>query len=304
MDRNLLPALAAFAQVARDGGFTRAAERLKISTSALSQSVRSLESRLSVRLLNRSTRSVSLTEAGRRLLGQIEPALAMIETATASALDADNRPEGLVRINTSRVAASYLLEPHLGEFYRLYPDVELDIFIDDAFSDIVREGFDAGIRLRGGVVDSMIAIPISPPVSMAVVASPSYFVANPPPRTPDDLARHNCLGFRHGKHTQISAWEFANPTTGAEVMFDPTGSFSTNGDDLMLSAALQGAGLIMHLDFVVQKHLASGALIRVLKPWCQPFDGFDLYLPSREHMPMRLRALIDFLTNKRRMMEL
>lgn len=302
MDRNLLPALAAFAQVASDGSFTRAAERMKLSPSALSQSVRMLESRLAVRLLNRSTRSVSLTGAGRKLLAQIGPAFSMIEAATSAALDADNRPEGLVRINTSRAAANYLLEPHLGEFHRLYPDVQLDIFIDDAFDDIVREGFDAGIRLRSGVIDSMVAIPISPPISMAVVAAPSYFAANLPPNTPDDLTRHNCLGFRHGKHTQVSAWEFDSPTTGAEILFEPKGNFATNGDDIMLSAALQGVGLIMHLDFVVQKHIASGALIRVLKPWCQPFDGFDLYLPSREHMPTRLRALVDFLTAKRRMM--
>ncbi|EEW59735.1 LysR substrate binding domain protein [Ruegeria sp. TrichCH4B] len=303
MDRNLLPALAAFAQVARDGSFTRAADRMNISTSALSQSIRSLENRLAIRLLNRSTRSISLTEAGSKLLKQIEPALSMIENGMASALDADNRPEGLVRINASRVAANYLLEPHLGEFHQLCPDVELDIFIDDSFEDIVREGFDAGIRLRDGVVDSMVAIPISPPISMAVVATPTYFAANPPPQTPDDLTRHNCIGFRHGKNIQISPWEFDNPTTGAEILFEPKGSFATNGDELMLSAALQGVGLVMHFDFVVQKQLTSGELVRVLKPWCKPFDGFDIYLPSREHMPTRLRALIDFLTAKRRMME-
>ncbi|MBB3389722.1 DNA-binding transcriptional LysR family regulator [Rhizobium sp. BK275] len=300
MDRNLLPAIAAFAEVAREGSFTRAASKLAVSPSALSQTLRVLEERLSVRLLNRSTRSVSVTEEGRKLLADINPGLAMIEHAVALVQDAKDRPAGEIRINSSRLAASHFLEPHLGEFARRYPLVKLEIVVDDGFGDIVREGCDGGVRLRESVVDSMIAVPISPPIRMAVVASPAYLATYPPPETPFDLERHNCLGLRHGNSNIVSAWEFTDPSDGREFTFEPTGSFVTNGDDIMLSAAIQGVGLIMHMDFAVRDHVARGTLVRVLETWCQPFDGFDLYLPTRDQMAAKIRALIDFLVEKRR----
>ncbi|MFK0273502.1 LysR family transcriptional regulator [Ensifer sp. NPDC090286] len=300
MDRNLLPAIAAFAEVARAGSFTRAASKLNISPSALSQTIRVLEERLSARLLNRSTRSVSLTEEGRKLLADIDPSLAMIEHAVGAIQGTKDRPEGEIRISSSRVAAQHFLDPYLGELARRYPLVRLEVVIDDGFGDIIRDGCDGGIRLRESVGDSMIAIPISPPVAMAVVASPAYFATCPPPGTPYDLERHNCLGFRHGNSSALSSWEFTDPNTSRDFAIEPNGSFVTNGDDMMLSAALQGVGLVMHLDFAVRDHVARGALVRVLEPWCPPFDGFDLYLPSRDQMPAKLRALVDFLTEKRR----
>lgn len=302
MDRNLLPAIAAFAEVARDGSFTRAAERLGISPSAASQTIRALEEKLDVRLLNRSTRSVSLTEDGRKLLGQVEPGLGMIAHAIGAVRDMPNRPAGDLRINSSRVAANHLIKPHLGEFALRHPLVRLELTIDDGFGDIIAEGHDAGIRLRESVLDSMIAVPISPPVAMAVVASPAYFAVNPPPETPHELDRHNCLGFRHGKSPSISPWEFTDPDSGEDLTWQPGGSFVTSGDEIMLSAALQGVGLVMHMEFAVRDHIASGALIRVLDAWCPPFEGFDLYIASREHMPAKLRALADFLAEKRRLM--
>lgn len=300
MDRTLLPAIAAFAEVAREGSFTRAASRMGISPSALSQTIRALEERLSVRLLNRSTRSISVTEEGRKLLAQADPGLALIEQAVEALQESRERPAGEIRINSSRLAASRLLEPHLGEFQRRFPLVRLEIVVDDGFGDIVRDGCDAGIRLRESVVDSMVAVPISPPVSMAVVASPAYFAAFPPPASPFDLERHNCLGFRHGNSNALSPWEFTDPQDGRSFTVTAQGSFVTNGDDIMLSAALQGAGLVMHMDIAVHEHIATGALIRVLEPWCPPFDGFALYVPTRDQMPAKLRALIDFLTQKRR----
>ncbi len=299
MDRNLLPAIAAFAEVAREGSFTRAAARMSVSPSALSQTLRALEQRLAVRLLNRSTRSVSLTEEGRKLLAQIDPGLTMIAHAVGALGDAQGRPAGELRINTSRVAARYFLEPHLGEFSRRYPSVHLEIVIDDGLGDIIGEGCDAGIRLRESVVDSMVAVPIGPPMSMAVVGSPAYFAANSLPETPGDLDRHRCVGYRLSQSGGLYRWDFTDPASGHQFAVEPKGPFVTNSDDMMVSAALQGMGLVMHMEIVVREHIASGALIRVLDRWCPPFDGFDLYLPSRDQMPAKLRALVDFLVEKR-----
>lgn len=300
MDRTLLPAIAAFAEVAREGSFTRAAARMSVSPSALSQTIRALEERLSSRLLNRSTRSVSLTEEGRKLLAQVDPGLAMIEQAVGSLQEGQDRPEGEIRVSSSRLAASHFLEPHLGEFQRRYPLIRLEVVVDDGFGDIIREGCDAGIRLRESVVDSMIAVPISPPISMAVVASPGYLATVSAPATPFDLERHNCLRMRHGNSPALSPWEFTDPGDNREFTIEPGGSFVTNGDDIILSAALQGVGLVMHMDFAVRRHIATGKLVRVLEEWCPPFDGFDLYLPTRDQMSVKLRVLIDFLTEKRR----
>lgn len=300
MDRNLLPAIAAFAEVAREGNFTRAAAKLGISPSGLSQTIKALEDKLGIRLLNRSTRFVSATEEGRVLLGQIDPSLAAIEHAIGALQDTRSRPTGEVRINSSRIAASHLLLPYLAEFHRRYPEIRLEIVIEDEFGDIIREGCDAGVRLREDVGDSMIAVPLSPPISLAVVGSPAYFAANPAPSKPSDLEGHNCLGLRHGMSSTVSGWEFSDPTSGHGFILHPQGSFVVNNDDMVLNAALQGVGLAMHMDFAVRRHIESGALIRVLEDWCPPFDGFNLYLPTREQMPPKLRAVVDFLTEKRR----
>lgn len=299
MDRTLLPAIAAFAALAREGSFTRAAARIAISPSALSQSIRALEQRLGVRLLNRSTRSISLTEAGRKLLAQVDPGLAMIAHAIEAVADSADRPSGAVRINSSGFAARQLIEPHLGEFARRFPLVQLEIVIDDGLGDIIGEGCDAGIRLRESVVESMIAIPVSPPMEMAVVGSPAYLAACPPPESPHQLDRHNCVGFRPGNGAGLYRWEFTDPASGESVTIDPRGTLVVGDDAMMIGAALQGAGLVMHMELAVREHLASGALVRVLARWCPPFEGFDLYLPSRAHMPAKLRALVDFLVGKR-----
>lgn len=302
MDRLLLPAIAAFAEVAREGNFTRAAAKLSISPSALSQSIRALEEKLEVRLLNRSTRAVSMTEAGRDLLAQVDPSLAAIKLAVDALQDSGNRPAGEVRINSSRVAAKYLLLPHLAEFHRRYPEIRLEIVVEDSFGDIIREGCDAGIRLREAVGDTMIAVPLCPPISLAIVGAPSYFAANPPPLRPSELENHNCLSLRHGMSSAVSPWEFTDPADGTDELFQPQGSFTVNSDDLLIDAALEGVGLAMHMDFAIRRHIETGALIRVLTDWCPPFDGFNLYIPTRDQMPPKLRALVDFLTEKRRAM--
>ncbi len=303
MDRNLLPAIAAFAEVAREGSYTRAAGRIGISPSGLSQAIRTLEQQLGVRLLNRSTRSVSLTDDGRKLLSQVEPGLAMISHAIVAVGDAREKPSGEIRLNAPRVVSQHFIEPHLGEFARRYPEVRVELFIDDGLGDIVREGRDAGIRLRESVTDTMVALPITPPVSLAVVGSPAYFASNPPPKQFEDLANHNCLGFRQSSSGAVFRWELTDPKSGEERLFQPVGTFVTNNDDVMLGAALQGVGLIMHLDFAVRQHLASGTLVSVMKDWCLPFEGFNIYVPSRDQMPAKLRAFVDFLVEKRRQLE-
>ena len=299
MDRNLLPAIAAFAEVARAGSFTRAAAHMGISPSALSQIVRMLEKRLDVRLLNRSTRSVSVTEDGRRLLADVNPGLAMITDAVGNLGASAKRPAGGLRINTSGFAARYFLEPHLGEFRRRYPLVNLEIIIDDGLGNIIGEGCDAGIRLRESVNDSMIAIPISPPMAMAVVGSPAFFAGRPPPQAPSELEQFNCVGFRPSRGGGLYHWDFVDPATGRSFEIAPQGSLITNSDEMMISAAMQGVGLVMHMEIALREPIARGALLRVLETWCPPFDGFDLYLPSREQMPAKLRALVDFLVEKR-----
>ncbi|WP_428156457.1 LysR family transcriptional regulator [Brevundimonas sp.] len=303
MDRTLLPALAAFAEVAREGSFTAAARRLNVSPSALSQNLRMLEERLAVRLLNRSTRSISVTEAGRSLLARIEPALADITQAVVSLDDDRDQPAGEIRISISRLAARHFIEPHLGEFHRRYPKVRLELVIDDAPGDIIRQGCDVGVRLREVVPDSMIAVPVSPPMRLVVVGAPAYLAAHPAPKTPWELDTSECVAFRPGVQGTISKWEFTDPSTGQDFTIEPHGAFVTNSDDTMLSAGLQGVGLVMHMDCMVRDHVASGALISVLEAWCPPFDGFDLYLPSREQMAPKLRALVDFLVAKRRALD-
>ena len=298
MDRNLLPAIAAFVEVVREGSFTRASARLGISPSALSQSLRALEDKLATRLLNRSTRSLSLTEEGRTLLREVEPALGTIMAAVTNVGAHRDQPTGEIRIDSSHFAAHQFIEPHLAEFYQRYPKIRLEMVLSDNFSDIIGEGCDAGIRLRDAVRDTMIAVPISPPLSMAVVAAPSYFRANPPPETPFDLERHNCIRFRAG-FGAVTPWEFTDPVNGEDFVTDPAGSFLSNSDSMMLNAALQGVGMIMHIDSAVAGHIASGALVRVLEPWCPPFDGFNLYLPTTSQLAPKLRALVDFFSEKR-----
>jgi DNA-binding transcriptional LysR family regulator len=303
LDRTLLPAIAAFSQVAREGSFTRAAALLGISPSALSQTVRVLEQRLEVRLLNRSTRSISLTEEGRHFLEQIDPGLSLIDQAIGGIGTDRDRPAGEVRINTSRVASRILIEPHLAAFSRRYPLIRVELVMDDGLGDIVHEGCDAGIRLREHVTESMIAVPLCPDIAMAVVGSPAYFKTHSLPQTPADLGDHNCVRFRHTSSGAIYHWEFTDPVRPSrDLEIEPRGSFTTNDDEMMVRAALQGIGLVMHLEPAVRAHIEDGSLIRVLAPWCASMPGFNLYMPSRAQMPAKMRAFIDFSTEKRELM--
>ncbi len=300
MDPSRLPPLAWFSHIAQHGSFTKAAAEMGVSRAALSQSLKALEEQLNVKLIYRTTRDMSLTEEGQRLFDQLRPALGAIEQAVRGVGEANAEPSGLLRINTSRIAARNLVEPHLAEFFARYPQLKLELVIDDGFSNIIADGCDAGIRMGESLAPHVVAVPISPMLEMAVVASPEYFRRNGVPQTPADLANHDCVAYRHISSGAVFRWEFSAPEPdGHAFVVEPQGKLITNDDDSMIRAALQGAGLVQHVDIAVREPLQDGSLVRVLQPWCKPFAGFYLYVPSREQMPRKVRAVTDFLIEKR-----
>ncbi|MFJ4374771.1 LysR substrate-binding domain-containing protein [Pseudomonas japonica] len=300
MDPSLLPAMAMFALVARHKSFTKAALELRVSRAALSQSLKSLEQRLNVRLLNRTTRDMSLTEEGQRLLSTLAPALASIDQTVRNINDTLEEPSGLLRVNTPRVAAKHLIEPWVGEFLARYPRLRLELVMDDGFANIVADGCDAGVRLGESLAEHMVAVPISPMIEMIVAGAPEYLRHHPAPTTPADLVQHNCLGYRNATSGSIYQWEFSSPDSeGHSFVFEPQGSLITNDDDGMIRAALQGVGLLQHMDLALREPLLAGSLQRVLQRWSKPFPGFYLYVPTRDQMPAKVRALLNFLVEKR-----
>ena len=300
MDPAQLPALVAFANVARHGSFTKAAGESGVSASALSQSIRALEAQLNVRLFNRTTRSVSLTEAGAQFLERVRPALAMLSTAFDALDETRGHPAGTLRINLPRIASELLVMPHLAEFARLYPHITLELALDDGFIDLVGEGFDAGIRLGERLAQDMIAVPLTGDLRIAVAGSPAYFERYPKPKSPDDLARHDCLRYRFATSGGLYRWEFAQPGDAARVFdVETNGSFVTNDLRTMVRAAEEGVGLLHVIEDYVSAQLADGRLVRVLDAWCPVFSGFHLYTASRAQMPLKLRVFIDFLQGKR-----
>jgi len=303
MDPSKLPPLAWFSYIAQHGSFTKAAAEMGVSRAALSQSLKALEEQLNVKLIYRTTRDMSLTEEGQRLFDQLRPALSSIDQAIRNIGNANATPSGQLRVNTSRIAARTLLEPHLAEFFSRYPELKLEIVYDDGFSNIVADGCDAGIRMGESLASHVVAIPISPMLEMAVVASPEYLARNGTPTTPADLAKHDCVSYRHSSSGAIFRWEFTSPEpNGHAFVVEPHGHLVTNDDDSMTRAALQGAGLVQHLDIAVARHVAAGSLVRVLRDWCKPFAGFYLYVPSREQLAAKVRALMEFLREKRNLL--
>jgi DNA-binding transcriptional LysR family regulator len=304
MDPSLLPALATFVQVAQRRSFTRAASDMDVSRAALSLSLKALEQKLGTRLLYRTTRDMSLTEEGQRLYDAVQPALQSIDQLLRTLGKDQAVPSGLLRINTSRIAAKTLLEPHMGEFMRRYPDLRLELVMQDGMSNIVADGCDAGIRLGQSLAEHMVAVPITPMMEMAVVGSPAYFKKHGQPSSPQDLMHHNCLGYRQTTSGALFQWEFTEPgAKGQDFTVQPQGTFITNDDDGMVRAAMQGVGLVQHMVIAVHNQLQEGSLIRVLQRWCKPFPGFHIYVPSREQMPAKVRALVDFLVEKREAMK-
>ncbi|WP_206951572.1 LysR family transcriptional regulator [Trinickia acidisoli] len=299
MDSVQLPALAAFTNVARHGSFTRAAAESGVSASALSQSIRALEAQLNVRLFNRTTRRVALTEAGAQFLERVRPALAMLDAACEALDETRAEPTGTLRINLPRIASELLVVPYLAEFARRYPRVALEMSLDEGLSDLVGEGFDAGIRLGERLARDMVAVPLSGPLRLVVAAAPAYFARFPKPSTPSDLTGHDCLRYRFSTSRGIYRWEFAEPGKPQRVFeVETSGTFVTNDLRTMVQAAEQGVGLLHVIEDYVRSQLADGRLVRVLDDWALTLDGFSLYMPSRTQMPLKLRVFVDFLKEK------
>lgn len=276
-----------------------------MTRAALSQHLKGLEQYLNVRLLNRTTRDMSLTEEGKRLLDVLQPALTAIERAVSELGEVHAEPSGSIRMNSSRSAARLLIEPRMGEFLARYPKLRLELVMDDGFSNIVADGLDAGIRLGESLDEHMVAVPITPPLEMAIVGSPTYFERHGAPEAPADLMKHNCLAYRFTSSGTIDRWSFTSPDAERRtVVFEPQGNAVFNDDDSMLRAALQGVGLVQHIGLCVRRHLGDGSLVRVLAPWCPPFPGFYLYVPTRAQMPAKIRALMDFLIEQREQLAL
>ncbi|HEV7310660.1 LysR family transcriptional regulator [Ensifer sp.] len=301
LDPSLLPAMAWFVHVARRRSFTKAALEMEVTRATVSQHLKSLERHLNVRLINRTTRDMSLTEEGQRLFDVLHPAFAAIEGAVTDLSEAGTEPSGTIRLSVSRVAARSLIEPHLAAFLARFPKLRLELVTDDGFSNIVAEGIDAGIRLGESLDEHMIAVPITPPLAMAIVGSPAYFERHGVPETPQALKQHNCLSYRFTSSGKLDRWTFLAPGEEARtVVYEPQGNAVFNDDDSMLRAALQGVGLVQHLDLCVRPYLEDGTLARVLLPWVHPRPAFFLYVPSRAQMPAKTRALMDFLVEQRK----
>jgi DNA-binding transcriptional LysR family regulator len=294
MPREELSVLAAFAVVADERSFTRAAVRLGVSTSAISHSIRALEERLGVRLLARTTRNVAPTDAGERLLAQLRPALDEIDAALTEVGRLREKPAGTIRLFAPSVAIAMTVSPKLAKFTRDYPDVVLDITTeDDSRRDLIAARFDAGIHLGEFLQRDMVAVKVSGEQRAAIVAAPSYFDSRPKPKTPRDLTAHRCIRYRMGAGGPVYRWEFEK--RGKPVTVSVSGPLVFNDVELTLRAALDGVGLAFALEEHVAERIARGELVRVLEDWCPPFDGFFLYYPSRRQQPAALQALVDAL---------
>ncbi|RWD62857.1 MAG: LysR family transcriptional regulator [Mesorhizobium sp.] len=289
--------LKAFAAIVEEGSFVRAAARLRVSPPALSQSIRLLEARIGVRLLNRTTRSVSPTVAGEKLFTRLGVAFAELEDAVAEVQAARGRPGGSLRINVPRVAAMRFVAPVLGDFQRTYPDIALTVIVDDMLTDIVEGRFDAGIRLGERLEKDMVAVKLSEDLQMGAVAAPAYLEGRAVPRHPRDLHQHRCINFQWPGGGNIYRWEFSRGKRSLEIAVK--GSLTVNDTELLLNAALDGAGVAYMIDYQVQPWIENGRLVRFLEPWSPRFPGFYLYHPSRRLVPPALRAFIDFVRSRR-----
>jgi DNA-binding transcriptional LysR family regulator len=292
MVRDELSALSAFLGVAEERSFTRAAKRLNVSKSGLSHAIRRLEEEIGVRLLARTTRSVSPTEAGEQLLASLRPALADIRGTLTQISGLQQRPVGRVRLLVPRLAAKAVVGPKLAQFVRNYPDVVLDITTDDSHVDLVAAGYDAGIQFGEYIAQDMVAVRVSPDIRPAIVASPGYFREHGEPHTPSDLLRHRCINFRH-RGEGVYRWELDRGDQSVTVAV--SGSLILDDLDLVIGAAIGGAGIAFMAEDRAQPHLEKGTLERVLEDWSPPFPGFFLYYPSRRQQPAALTAVIETL---------
>jgi DNA-binding transcriptional LysR family regulator len=288
--------LRAFASIVQQRSFVRAAAQLGVSPSSLSQTLRGLEERLGVRLLNRTTRSVAPTEAGSRLFERLAPTLSELDAAVAEVGQFRGKAAGVLRINSARPVGIRLLGPLLGRFFAAHPEIVLDIVLDDALTDIVASRFDAGIRLGECLERDMVALKLTPPLQMAAVATPQYFARHGVPERPRDLHRHACINWRRPTDGSVYRWEFVKG--GRQLEVSVSGPLIVNDVELLQRAALDGVGIAYLFDEQVEPWVSEGALQRVLEAWSPRFPGFYLYYPSRHQPPAPLAAFLEFLRNE------
>jgi DNA-binding transcriptional LysR family regulator len=296
MARTDLNDITAFLAVAREGSFTKAAARLGVSQSALSQTVSNLEAKLGLRLLTRTTRNVSPTDAGQRLMETVGPRLEEVDAELAALTALRDKPAGTVRISTGEHAAEMVLWPTIETLLPSYPDISVEIIIDNGLTDIVAERLDAGVRLGEQVAKDMIAVRIAPDMRMAVVGAPSYFKGRKKPRTPQDLTDHSCINLRMQSAGGLYAWEFEKGARELKVRVE--GQLVVNTATLAVKAALAGTGLAFVPEDRVLPFIEGGKLVRVLGDWCAPFSGFHLYYPSRRQPTPAFAVVVDALRHR------
>lgn len=293
MKRGSLDDLSALIAVAREQSFTKAAAKLGVSQSALSQTIRQLEERLGVRLLTRTTRKVSLTDAGERLVGTVAPRIEEIEAELYAVSELREKPAGRIRITATEYATDAILLPKLAKLLPDYPDIKVEIVIDYGLTDIIAERLDAGVRSGEQVASGMIAVRIAPDMRMAVVGAPAYFKSRPEPKKPQDLVDHNCIALRLPTHGGLYAWEFEKG--GRELRVRVEGQLIFNTTAQILNAALAGMGLAYVPEDWAQPYISGGRLKRVLDDWCLPYPGYHLWYPSRRQSSAAFGLLVDAL---------
>lgn len=293
MAKNTYNDLLAFIAVAREQSFTRAAAQLGVSQSALSHLIRSLEAKMGVRLLTRTTRSVSPTEAGERLMQNIAPRFQEIEAELMAVGELRDKPAGTIRITASENAAESVLWPRLAKLLPKYPLIKVELTSESRFVDLVAERYDMGVRLGDDLARDMTAVRISPDMRIAIVGSPGYLAKHPAPLTPQDLADHNCINLRLMRHGELYAWEFKKGKQRVNVRVE--GQLIFSGTRSILQAALAGFGLAYVPAEMARSYIAKGRLRPVLQDWCPAFPGYHLYYPSRRQLSRAMTVLIDAL---------
>ena len=291
--RGDISALMAFVALADQLNFRVAAARLGVTPSALSHTIRQLEERLGVRLLNRTTRSVSLTDAGLRLVERLRPAVDQISAALEDLGEEQSRPFGRLRLYATHSAAAAVIVPVWARFLSTYPNVHLELHLDEAPTDIVAKGFDAGIGPQDRADADMVAVRVTGPMKLAVVGSPSYFARKRPPRVPEDLTRHDCVQYRRIAEGATIEWPFERGGKSLRISVD--GRVTVNDPELALRAAVDGRGIAYTIEFLVEPFLRSGQLVRTLEEWSISFQGLYLYYPGHRQVPAALRCLIDMI---------
>ncbi len=292
MPRDNYSGLLAFVSVVREGNFTRAAARLGVSQSALSHSLRALETSLGIRLLTRTTRNVSPTEAGERLYRSISTQMAEIDTQVQALSEFRDTPIGTIRITATDYAIKTILWPKLLKFLPKYPDIKVELVNDYAMSDLAADRYDAGVRFGESLAQDMVAVRVGPDMRFALVGTKEYFARNPPPQTPHDLIHHRCVNLRLATHGGLYAWEF-KPKGGREFTVRVDGQLVVNGIYEVLDGALAGFGLAYVPESMAEPHVAAGRLVRILEDWCPLWSGYHLYYPSRRQASQAMKLLIE-----------